>query len=461
MFTELTADMAAQLEAIVGKGNVARGEEIGADYCHDELPGGKAYQPEAVVEARSTEEVSRIVKLCHDNGIGLTVRGAGTGKAGGSVAVQGGIVLSLKGMNQVLSFDEVSKTLTVQPGVLLQDVKAEAEKHGLYYPPDPGEKTATIGGNVSTNAGGPCAVKYGRTRDYVADAVIVLADGSVAKLSSKEEYAAVIGSEGSLAVITELSLRLVEKPAKDVILLFPFMDSDSCLAAVEKIKAAGFEPAVMEYLDTDIVEFSGNVTGNPVFPVEMDGDRVGATLMVTLEGESDDELDEGMEAIAELAEELECLDILVVDTPTLKRDTWEAHDAFHTSMEAGAKSDDEINVTVPTDKIAALLDYAKSLGEEKGLRVLCYAHAGSGGVHIHVVSDQARAEFAPAMAELAAGVYGKCAQLGGSIVGEYGIGYAKKEYLKAALSAEEYAALAGTKTAMDSDGILNPGKILC
>ena len=159
----------------------------------------------------------------------------------------------------------------------------------------------------------------------------------MAKLSDKEEYSSVIGSEGTLAVITQLSLKLIARPAKDVILLFPFMDTEPCLNAAAKISESGFEPAVMEYLDTDLVEFSGNVTGNPVFPIEMDGERVGATLMVSLEGESDDELDEKMESIAELAEELECLDILVVDTPTLKRDTWEAHDAFHTSMEAGAK----------------------------------------------------------------------------------------------------------------------------
>ena len=460
MFAKFSAEMAARLEEIVGKGNVIQGEDIGMDFWHDELPYGAAHSPEAVVEAHSTEEVSRIMELCSRYELPVTVRGAGTGKVGGSVPIQGGIVLSLKAMNQLISFDEETGTLTVQPGMLLQDVKAEAEKHGLCYPPDPGEKTATIGGNVSTNAGGPCALKYGSTRDYVADAVLVLADGAVAKLSDKEEYASVIGSEGTLAVITQLSLKLVKKPAKDVILLFPFMDTESCLNAAAKITEAGFEPAVMEYLDTDLVEFSGNVTGNPVFPVEMDGERVGATLMVSLEGEDDDELDEKMESIAELAEELECLDILVVDTPTLKRDTWEAHDAFHTSMEAGAKCSDELNVKLPQENIAQLVEYAKEQGEKAGLNVMCYAHVGSGGVHIHTAYDGSKEEFLPLMSAFAADVYARCAQLSGCIVGEYGVGYAKVDTYKQLLGQEAYAELSARKAAFDPKHILNPGKVV-
>lgn len=460
MVGKVSADLLTKLEGIFGDKRVITGEMIGADFAHDELPGGTAYMPEAVVEAASTEEVAALLKLCSEAGIAVTVRGAGTGQAGGSVPVEGGIVLSVKGMNKILSIDESAAVMCVQPGVLLQDVKAEAESHGLYYPPDPGEKTATIGGNVSTNAGGPCAVKYGSTRDYVADAVLVLADGTVTKLSDREENAAVIGSEGTLAVITEITLKLIEKPAADAILLFPFMDTESCVKAAGTIMDAGFEPAVVEYMDTDIVEFSGNVTGNPVFPVEMDGERVGATLMVTIEGENDDAVMEKMEAIAELAEEIECLDILVGDTPTMKRDFWDAHDAFHTSMESGAKCANEINVTVPGQTVAELVEFAKALGEEKGLKVLAYAHVGSGGVHIHAVSDGGREEFAAAFAGFAEAVYGKTAALGGSIGGEYGIGYAKRAYLKAALTGEQYAALSAVKKSFDPVGILNPGKII-
>ena len=440
------------IQQVIAEENIFTGDSIGADYCHDECPGVTG-TPDAAVEVTSTEQAAAVVKLCAEAGVPVTVRGAGTGQAGGSVPVKGGVVLSLKGMDQILEFDESARTLRVQPGVLLQDVKAEAEKHGLYYPPDPGEKTATIGGNAATNASGPCAVKYGTTRDYVAALTVVRADGSAETLSGAD-LESVIGSEGTLAVITELTLKLIDKPKADAILLFPFMDTETCLNAANTLLAKDYSPAVVEYMDTGIVEFSGNVTGNPVFPVEMDGERVGATLMITLEGEDDDSVMEKMEEIAELAEEIECLDILVGDTPTMKREFWAAHDAFHTSMESGAKNAIEYNITVPAGKIAEMVEYAKAEGEAKGLKVMAYAHVGSGGMHIHAVSDGAKDEFAAKAAELAALIYGKCAELGGSIRGEYGIGCAKKQYLGAE-ALEKFGAL---KAKYDSKGILNPGK---
>lgn len=444
--------MLEAIKEIVGESRFFTADAIGADYCHDECP-GVAGTPDAVVEVTSTAQAAAVVKLCAEAGVPVTVRGAGTGQAGGSVPVSGGVVLSLKAMDQILEFDEAARTLRVQPSVLLQDVKAEAEKRGLYYPPDPGEKTATIGGNAATNASGPNAVKYGTTRDYVASLTVVRADGSTETLSGAD-LESVIGSEGTLAVITELTLKLIDKPKADAILLFPFMDTETCLNAANALLAKDYAPAVVEYMDTDIVEFSGNVTGNPVFPVEMDGECVGATLMLTLEGEDDDSVMEKMEEIAELAEEIECLDILVGDTPTMKREFWAAHDAFHTSMESGAKNAIEYNITVPAEKIAEMVEYAKAEGEAKGLKVMAYAHVGSGGMHIHAVSDGEKAEFAAKVIELAALIYGKCSELGGSIRGEYGIGCAKKQYLGAE-ALDKFSAL---KAKYDPKGILNPGK---
>lgn len=440
------------IQQVIAEENIFTGDSIGADYCHDECPGVTG-TPDAAVEVTSTEQAAAVVKLCAEAGVPVTVRGAGTGQAGGSVPVSGGVVLSLKAMDQILEFDEAARTLRVQPGVLLQEVKAEAEKRGLYYPPDPGEKTATIGGNAATNASGPNAVKYGTTRDYVAALTVVRADGSTETLSGAD-LESVIGSEGTLAVITELTLKLIDKPKADAILLFPFMDTETCLNAANTLLAKDYAPAVVEYMDTDIVEFSGNVTGNPVFPVEMDGERVGATLMLTLEGEDDDSVMEKMEEIAELAEEIECLDILVGDTPTMKREFWAAHDAFHTSMESGAKNAIEYNITVPAEKIAEMVEYSKAEGEAKGLKVMAYAHVGSGGMHIHAVSDGAKAEFAAKVIELAALIYGKCSELGGSIRGEYGIGCAKKQHLGAE-ALDKFSAL---KAKYDPKGILNPGK---
>ncbi len=192
-----------------------------------------------------------------------------------------------------------------------------------------------------------------------------------------------------------------------------------------------------------------------MFPVELDGERVAATLMVVLEGEDDDNVMEKMEALAELAEELECLDILVGDTPTMKKDMWAAHDAFHTSMESGAKNAFEYNITVPSEHIAEMVEYAKQLGKAKGLKVMAYAHAGSGGMHIHAVSDGDKTEFKTAVAETEGELYAKCVSLGGGVRGEYGFGYAKKAYTPA----DVRAAFAASKNALDPKKILNYGKV--
>lgn len=432
--------------------NVITGEMIGADFCHDEYPGGN-YVPEAVVEAASTEEVAAVLKACNEAGVPVTVRGAGTGQVGGSVPVKGGIVLSVKGMNAVLGYAD--GVLKVQPGVLLQDVKAAADANGMYYPPDPGELTATIGGNAATNAGGPCAVKYGKTRDYVVDATIVLADGTVTTLAGNE---AVLGSEGTLGVITGLSLKLVEKPGADAILLFPFMDIESAVAGAKAILANDFDPAVVELMDTDIVEFSGKVTGNPVFPVEMDGERVGATLMVTIEGTDDDDVMEKMEAVAGLAEEgeIEPLDILVGDTISMKRDFWAAHGAFHTSMESGAKCAYEVNVDIPMDAAAEMIEFAKETAEANELKAYIHSHLASGGMHIHLASEKSREDSRDNAKAFFDAAYAKTLELGGDIVGEYGVGYAKVEYLPEEAKAE----FAAKKAALDPKANLNPGKIV-
>lgn len=439
---------------LLSEGKLLIGEMIGADFCHDQYPGAD-FVPDAVVEAVSTEEVAAIIKLCYERGVPVTVRGAGTGQVGGSVPVKGGIVLSVKGMDRVVEYNSDEKILRVQTGVLLQDVKIIADSNSMYYPPDPGELTATIGGNVATNASGPCAVKYGKTCDYVVDAIIVLADGTVTTLEGNEE---IIGCEGTLGVITEVSLKLIEKPGADAILLFPFKDIESAVAGAKVILTNNFDPAVVELMDTDIIEFSGKVTGNPVFPLEMDGERVGATLMVIIEGADDDDVMEKMEAVAALTEEgeLECIDILVGDTIVMKRDFWAAHSAFHTSIESGAKSAYEINVDVPIDAAAEMIEFAKETAEANELKAYIHSHLASGGMHIHLASEKRRDESkadAKAFSDIA---YAKVIELGGDIVGEYGVGYVKAEYLPEAKKAE----YATKKAKFNPKGILNPGKII-
>lgn len=432
--------------------NILTGDMIGADYCHDEYPGGD-HRPDAVVEAASTEDVAALLRLCSEAGVPVTVRGAGTGQAGGSVPVNGGVLLSTRAMNAIVGLE--GDVLRVQPGVLLKDVKAEAEKNGLCYPPDPGELTATIGGNVATNAGGPCAVKYGRTADYVCALTAVLADGSVQSFAG-EALAELMGSEGTLAVITEISLKLSEKCGASAILLLPFAEYEAAFEAAKLLAEKELEPSVLEYVDTALAEFSCKVTGNAVFPIELSGERTAATLMLGLEGADEDEIMEKMELVACAAEEseMEPLDILVVDTPVLIRELWAAHSAFHTSMESGAASAWEVNVDIPMENAFEFISFAKEIAEKCGLRAYIHSHLASGGTHVHLASDKSREESRADAAAVADALYAKCAELGGDIVGEYGLGYAKLRFV----SEEARAAQARLKAEYDPKGILNPGK---
>ena len=448
-------ELAEKLRGALGNVRVISGGDISLDFCRDEYP-GKAFKPEAVIEARGIEDIRAAVKACAELGIPLTVRGAGTGQAGGSVPVKGGAVLSIKGMDAVLEIDEAAKTARVQAGVLLQTLKAEASKRGLYYPPDPGEETSTIGGNAATNAGGPCALKYGKTQDYILDAVLVLANGETVSLTELEDPSSISGSEGTLAVIAELTLRLIEKPAADIYLLLPFSSNKDAFDAAEIILREDYSPAMLEYMDTDLIEFSGHVTGEPVFPAEIDGERPACSIMLKIEGGSDDEIEEKLEQFAEFSEGLGCMDILVGDTPAMKRDFMTAYRAFHLSAERGAQTSFEINVDVPTGSIGALLEYAKEIGGENGFRVMANAHLGSGGTHIFFLSDRERGELAEQIDAVRDGVYRRCLALGGTAAGEYGVGYTKSSYL----SEEQRRRFSALKRRFDPAGILNPGKIV-
>ena len=449
-----------RLTELLGENRIYTAEGIGQDYCHDELAGGASYAPDAVVEANITEEIAAVLQCCSDAGVPVTVRGAGTGKAGGAVAVKGGVVLSLKGMNRILAFDEASGMLTVQPGVLLQDVKAEAGAHGLNYPPDPGEQTATIGGNAATNASGPAALKYGSTRDYIADATLVLANGSVVKLSDKPEYTAALGSEGTLAVIAELTLKLIPKPLMDVSLLLPFEEISAAIASVPEIKLANLEPQSIEFMERDIVDSSAEFTGSPIFPTRVNGKSVGAYILVTLVGGSEAELTAKMDRLAEVAAKAGAYDVLVVWTDGLKKEVWAARSAFLTAIEADSKFLDEMDVVVPVDRIADFLAFAREEAGRNGLGLRAFGHAGDGNLHIYCCSNELdEAEFKRRSAKAMDACYAKCGEIGGQVSGEHAIGHAKKRYLRESAGETAYGLMAAIKKVFDPNGILNPGKV--
>ena len=467
-YNKITPEIAEQLKAVVGVQRFSVGEAVNADFSHDEMPIYGKFFPEAVCEVMSTEEVSAIMKICSANKIPVTPRGAGTGLVGGAVPLLGGLVLSTARMNKILEYDMKNLVVRIEPGVLLCDLAADALERGLMYPPDPGEKTATVGGNVSTNAGGMRAVKYGTTRDYVVAMTVVLPNGDIMKLGktvckTSSGYSLLhlmIGSEGTLGVITELTMKLIPKPEMDVSLILPFPDVERCIAFVPTMKLANLDPQSIEFMDVDIIKSSAAFTGNPIFPTEMNGEPVAACILVTFVGSSEDELDMKMEKLAELSEESGAMDVLVVDTPTLKKEVWAARSSFLTAIEADTKLLDELDVVVPVDRIAEYLVYVRSLGAKYGLTVRNFGHAGDGNLHIYACSNELeRAEFLERVAPFMDNAYDKCLEFGGQVSGEHAIGHAKKKYLRESAGEVAFDLMVAIKGLFDPDSILNPGKV--
>ncbi len=467
-YNKITREIADKLKAVVGERRYFEKENIDPNFSHDEMPIYGKYMPEAVIDAESTEEISEIMKICNLNRIPVTCRGAGTGLVGGCVPLEGGLVLSTRRMNRILEYDMNNLVVRIQPGVLLKDLAADALAHGLMYPPDPGEKTATVGGNIATNAGGMRAVKYGVTRDYVLALTVVLADGriielgkSVAKTSSGYSLLhLMIGSEGTLGIITEMTMKLVPNPICDVSCLVPFRDVAACIQFVPKIKLANLDPQSIEFMDADIVTSSAAFTGNPIFPENVNNEEVGASLLVTFVGTDEDELDQKMICLGQIAKEAGALDVLVVATSSNKKAAWAARSSFLTAIEADTRLIDEMDVVVPVDKIPAFLIYIRQLGEDVGIRIRNFGHAGDGNLHIYCCSnDLEEEEFKRRVKIIMDSAYTKCAELEGQVSGEHAIGHAKKLYLKESVGDDVYSLMREIKGVFDPNGILNPGKV--
>ncbi len=467
-YNELTPELIERLARIVGKDNCLVGEDIGEDYARDEMPLYGTRTPDAVCLPVSVEEVAAIMRLCNENCIPVTVRGAGTGLVGGCVPREGGIVLSTMRMDRILEYDDRNFTVRVQPGVRLCDLAADAIEHGFMYPPDPGEKTSSIGGNVSTNAGGMRAVKYGTTRDYVLAMTVVLPSGEVLNLGSAVTKTSsgysllhlMIGSEGTLGVICELTLKLIPNPASDTSFILPFANIEEAISSVPSIKLAGLNPQSIEFMERDIVDSSVRHTGKRVFPTEVQEKEAGAYILVTLDGNDEDEIFQRAEILAGVADEVGAYDVLVVDTPSEKEAVWAARSAFLTVIESEAELLDEMDVVVPTSSIAEFLGFVHDLGEKHGVRIRSFGHAGDGNLHIYCVGNNMEAdEFLRRTENIMDAAYAKCAELGGQVSGEHGIGYAKKRYLRESAGSTALALMEGIKDVFDPQGILNPGKV--
>ena len=457
----LDTDVAA-LKKIVGDDAVLVGKEISEDYGHDEL-GGIVSMPDVLVRAASTEQVSAIMKLAYERCIPVTVRGSGTGLVGSAVALHGGILLETGKMNKILELDRENLTVTVQPGVLLMELAAFAEENDFLYPPDPGEKSATIGGNISTNAGGMRAVKYGVTRDYVRSLTVVLPNGEIMNLGAKvaknsSGYSLkdlIIGSEGTLAIITEAVLKLVPLPKVSVSLLVPFPDTKSAIEAVPHIIRSKVIPTAIEYMSRDTILFSESYLGKKFPDTKND-----AYILLTFDGATDAQVEADMETVAELCLKIGALDAYIVDTEERKKSVWSARGAFLEAIKASTTEMDECDVVVPVNKIDYFIKFTHALADELNIRIPSFGHAGDGNLHIYVCRDELDDEcWEEKLAEAFHRMYKTSEEIGGLVSGEHGIGYAKRNYLKRQYGETPIALMQGIKRVFDEKNILNPGKI--
>ena len=466
-YNKVTPELIEALKAAV-PGRISVNGDINEDFSHDEMPiYGKA-MPEVVAECLTTEEVAAVMKLCNENRVPVTPRGAGTGLTGGAVAIHGGVVLSTTKMNKILSYDTENMVVRVQAGVLLNDLAEDAAKQGFLYPPDPGEKFATLGGNVATNAGGMRAVKYGATRDYVSAMTVVLPSGEIVHFGSNVSKTSsgysllnlMIGSEGTLGIITELTLKLIPAPKVTVSLIVPYENLDEAIATVPKFKKNHMNPQALEFFEREILISSEEYLGKAVFPRNVGGTDVGAYLLVTFDGNTQDEIDAIVEQAAELVLEAGAMDVLVADTPAKMKDAWAARSSFLEGIEEQTKLLDECDVVVPVSRIADFVGYFKSIEPNYGFKVKSFGHAGDGNLHIYTcANDMELDEFKKQVDDFMIKIYDKATEMGGLVSGEHGIGMGKIDYLARSVGATNMKLMEEIKKVFDPNLILNPGKV--
>lgn len=437
--------------------------EILEDYFHDEL-GSAKNEPELLIFASSTEEVSRIMKYAYEHDIPVTARGSGTGLVGAAVAMRGGILLCTSKMNHILELDPENLTVTVEPGVLLMELADYVQENELFYPPDPGEKSATIGGNISTNAGGMRAVRYGVTRDYVRALTVVLASGEVVELGGKvvknsSGYSLLnlmIGSEGTLGIITQAVLKLLPLPQKSISLLVPFETMDAALAAVPLIVRSGTNPTAIEYMSRDTILFAESYLGKKFPDTAYD-----AYLLLTFDGNSLAEIEAGYSKVADICIENGAVDAYFIDTDERKKSVWDARGAFLEAIKASTDEMDECDVVVPRNRIADFITYTHDIARELDMRIPSFGHAGDGNLHIYICRDGLPQDIWEEKLSRAFDLmYTRAAEYGGQVSGEHGIGYAKQSYLQKHLGPVQMQLMRGIKDAFDPKHILNPDKIV-
>lgn len=453
----------AYLKTLVDSKSFFYKDQIADDYRKDEI-GTVVGVPEVLMFVQTAEQISKIMKYANENIIPVVVRGSGTGLVGGCVPLEGGIVICTSRMNKILELDENNLTLTVEPGVLLFEIYQYLESRGYFYAPDPGEKTATIGGNISTNAGGMRAVKYGTTRDWIVALEVVLPNGDIEQFGRKvvkdsTGYSLknlIVGSEGTLAIVTKAILKIAPKPKETLSLLVPFQSREEALEAVPEIIKAHLSTIAIEFFERNTILLSEEFLSKK-FPDK----NHDAYILLTFEGHNKKELKFNYEMAAELViRELKAIDAYIVDTEERKDSVWKARGAFLEAIKSSTIEMDECDVVVPRSEISDFIKFTYELQEKYKVRIPSFGHAGDGNLHIYICRDNySKEEFNIILEKVFDEMYQRANLVGGLVSGEHGIGFAKKEFMRKQLGDSQVRLMNGIKRVFDPNNILNPGKI--
>lgn len=441
-------------------------DEEHLDRCASDETEDLHYLPEVVLQPGTVEEVSAIMKYCNEQGIPVTPRGAGTGLSGGALPVFGGVVLDMKRFNKILHVDKRNFQVTTEPGVITQELQEHLKSEGLFYPPDPASKgSCFIGGNVSENSGGPRAVKYGVVKDYVLNLEVVLPNGEVIwtganVLKNATGYnltQLVVGSEGTLCVITKIVLRLIPAVKHDLLLLVPFRSAVQACEAVNAIFLAGYTPSALEFMERDALEWSMRYVQSAGISLPAD---IVAHLLIEVDGNHMEELYRDAEAISQIVQQYDIDEVLFADSHEQKQMLWTLRRKVGEAVKSNSIYKEEDTV-VPRAELPELLQIIKSLGREYGFHSVCYGHAGDGNLHVNIVKDNmSDADWKEKLPQGIRKLFKEVVRLGGTISGEHGIGLVQRDYMDIAFNQVQMGLMRQIKQLFDPKGILNPGKIL-